>query len=133
MAASWPQVSRGRLFALRVIEARAIARPPTTSRVDEITPPCRNLADRIADRLGPHVEPWSRRLEVERIDPKTEHTIERDNLFEGPPEFRLNGLNIPLAAHIYNPDRGSPTTPHTKDSGCFPSSAILRGMRRGVG
>jgi hypothetical protein len=37
---------------------------------------------------------------------KTEHAIERDDLFEGAADFRLDALNFAPAAHIDNPDRG---------------------------
>jgi len=37
-----------------------------------------NLPDWISNQLGPHVEPQSRRLEAERVDPETEHAIERE-------------------------------------------------------
>ena len=68
-------------------------------------PAVQDLADRIADQFGPHIEPQPRRFGIERIDLEAEHAIERNHLLEGAPDLRLEALSFSPAGHIEIPDR----------------------------
>src|SRR6202035_603070 len=63
-------------------------------------PAVQDLADRIADQFGPHLEPQARRLGIKRIELEPEHAVERDHLLEGAPDLRLDALDLAPAGHI---------------------------------
>jgi hypothetical protein len=57
-------------------------------------PAVQNLAPRIADQFGLHVEAQLRRIRIGRLDLQAEDAVERHSLLEHMPQFGFHRLQV---------------------------------------